>query len=231
MVDKKAGGLNATKLRMILFVSMALILIAGGVAFWFMRVMLVDFANEVRNTTLESATTSNDIVKLEGLKKVLDNEKDDVERAGDILADTESYIYQERIIDDLNKYSKLAGVKIVSITFNSTGSDAGGSSTAPVAETPPTEGEPAGGEMTGGEAGFEGESIDAPVAATPLSTVSITVNLTTPAKYENVMQFLRYIEYNTPKMQVRGVSLTNSSSGTDKLQLLVPSFDIEVYTK
>jgi len=194
MVEKKLKGFGAPQLRAILIASLVLLFALGGGLFWFMREQLVDLASKVRDVNIEAATTDTNAIRLKGLQKTLDDEKVAVTRAKNIVADSEAYRYQEKLINDLTRYAKKAGVTIVSINFNPT--------------------------------------IDSGADTIPgLKKISMTVSLGDGVTYKSIMQFIRYIEFNLTKMQIKGISLSNTSPGTGSLQLSVPSLEIEVYAR
>lgn len=118
MVEKNLKGFSAIQLRAILIATLLLLIAIGGGMFWFLRGQLVDLANKVRETNVEATTTDTNNARLKALQKTLDEEQVAVKRAKSIIADGESYKYQEKIIDDLTRYAKRAGVTIVSINFN-----------------------------------------------------------------------------------------------------------------
>lgn len=209
---KKASRLSAQKLRLLLIASIVAILALASVGFYFARTQLVDFAATVRQSTELAKTSDANISTLETLKTKLAQDKEIVDRAQQVVADSKSYAYQDQIIKDLNEYARQSGVTISGYTFGSTPGAA--ETTAPAAPaTVPT---------TGGAA-----PVPAPAAA-PKSTI-VSVSVKSPVKYASMMKFLHLIEQNLTKMQLSGISLTKDE--TSPSDISVSALNVEVYTR
>jgi hypothetical protein len=123
------GPLTATKLRLILSVSLGVItLIAAGI-FTYANDQLRQLAIEVNHKTVDANASQNNLAILEKVQDILQNEKNVVERARSIVADSKSYQYQDQIITDLNDFAAKNGVSITNVAFTST--TAGSTPTAP----------------------------------------------------------------------------------------------------
>lgn len=66
-------------------------------------------------------------------------------------------------------------------------------------------------------------------AATGGASSSVTITLTSPMQYTNLLKFLRLIETNLPKMQISSVNLTRVEGDTKSVR--TESITLEVYTK
>lgn len=197
MIEKQMNGLTPTKLRIVLFASMVVLVIAAAIGFWFFKGWLTSFAQDVHSKSVAATVSSNDIANLQSLETQLEQDSVAVNRTKNIVADSKFYQYQNQIITDINAYAKSAGITISGYTFSSAGSSPGGSAAS--AATP--------------------SSTTAPAVAAPagIKTTSVSITVKNPVDYKAVMRFIHAIELNLTKMQLTGISLAkgdNASSAT-----------------
>ena len=238
MVEQSLKTLSATKLKIVLISTLIFLVLIGGVLFWFLRGQLVEYAIQVNESETSATTSDASIVRLKKLQKILNDDKDSVESAANIAGDSQTFEYQEKILKDLSTYEKKTGIKIVSINFDEVKESAATAMTIPGAiTTPGALDEPGAGDLAnapGGEIlddtsmGLEGGTA---APASTLKEVIITISITNPVKYASIMQFIRLIEFNLPKMQISGLSFTNTDAGSNKLSLEYPSMTIRTYIK
>jgi hypothetical protein len=184
--------ISATSLRLALSVSLfAITLIASGL-FYFVDRKLQSVAVDVSHTLVDESTSRNNIQTLQQIQRELADDKDVIARANSIVADSQSYQYQDQIVSDLNKYAGKSGITITNIDF-SDGAGTGSTSTGKTQTTTP----------------------GAVVAPTGVKTTSVSVTMENPIGYQNFLQFLRSIEDNLTKMQVQKISLSKGTSGDD----------------
>jgi hypothetical protein len=204
MLKKQISGLTAQKLRVLMIVSMLVLIILASAGFLFIRNQLTTYAEQVRSSTAKANSSTENLATLEVLKSQLAEDADTVQRTKSIVADSQSYAYQDQIIKDINTYAQRSNVGVSGYTFNT----AAGASAA--ATTPTATGK----------------------AATPavsgLKSVSVAVNLKSPVKYSNIMNFIHSIEQNLTKMQLAGVSLSKDPTSGD---ITVSTLTLEVYTR
>ena len=162
----------------------------------------------------EDATTSgNDVSILKNLQKKLDENQVNIERTQSIVAESQAYEYQPIIVKDLNNFAARSGITIGSFVFDS---GSAGKVASPTAS--PT-----------GAAGVAASSPAAPTAGIPgLKTTSVSITLTPPTKYENLLNFIHDIEQNLTKMQIASVSLTK---GATPEEVSTNALLIEVYIR
>lgn len=211
MVKGQANNLSATNLRIVLTGSIVLFVILSAVGFWFFRSQLEVFAKDVQKANAAASVSTNDITRLKQLEEQLENDKVSVTRAERIVADSKSYQYQDQIVKDLTAYAKASGVTITNFSFSGQGGDTSASgSTAATSDD---------------------GSTAAPAAAAPagLKTVSTSITVTSPVKYEALLRFIHAIERNLTKMQLTGVSLTRTPASAD--EVLVNPLTVEVYIR
>lgn len=180
--------LTAVRLRLILSLSLFVIALITSAVMYFVYNRLYEVAIDVSHAVADSHASQDNIQTLQKVQKELEKNKDVIARAGNIVADSQSYQYQNQIISDLNTFAGNAGIGITNIDF------AGGNPTGGPATTPKTNG---------------------PVAPTGVKSTSVSVTLQNPVPYDSLLRFIRSIEQNLTKMQISKVSLAKGPSGSD----------------
>lgn len=196
------GNLTATKLRVGLVISLFVIGAIEATIFTFAYGQLAQTATDVSHVVVDANASQNNLATLEKIEKILEDEKGVVDRASSIVADSQSYQYQDQIITDLNNYANKNSVTITNVDFS-----AGQAATA-----------------TPGQAA-------APVTAAPagLKSTSVTVTLKTPVDYNNLLRFIEAVEQNLTKMQISKIGLSKgASTGND---VTSDALTIEVYIR
>lgn len=179
--------MTATKLRLILSCMLFVITIIGIVIFYFANGMLSQVATDVSHTVADASAGQNNLQALQRTEKELEANQKVVQRAGEVVANSQSYEYQNQIINDLNQYAARAGIELMNIDF---ASDTKASTTTPAAgATPP------------------------PTAPSGLKTATITVTMKNPIQYVNLLRFMQSIEQNLTKMQLSSVGITKDQTG------------------
>jgi hypothetical protein len=202
----KLKRLNATTLRLILSVSLFLIAAAGVAGFTFAKGYLQTVAIDTSHSVVDASASQDNLQTLQKIQKILVADKDVIARTSSIVADSQSYQYQDQIIGDLNNYASKAGISITNLDF----------SAATTAATPsPTTSHPTPGSAT-------------PIQPTGVKSTSVAVTLNNPVGYDNLLTFIRSVEQNLTKMQISRVSL---SKGTDSNSVSSDVLTIEVYIK
>lgn len=202
-MEKQLKSLSPTNLRIVLIATIVLLVLVIGAGFWLFRTQMVSYAESVSKAAAEANVSANDVQNLQKLETELKDDQVAINRTKSIVADSESYQYQNQIIQDLTRYAKAAGVTITGYVFTSDGAAPGGAVAAPVANNG---GAPAG-----------------------LKTTSVSITPKSPVNYKSFMQFIHSIELNLTKMQLTGISLSKSPDGAE--MVAVNPLTIEVYTK
>ena len=182
----KMPNLKASTLRLIMIVSLFLIAGLAVVMFYFANQELSKVATEVSHVTADAEASQDNLQNLQAVEQKLANEKEAIERVNSIVAESQSYQYQDQILSDLHSYANQSGVTITNINFSGSGD-----STASSSGTPPVSSAPAG-----------------------LKTTSVSVTIDNPVGYNNLLRFMRSIEQNLTKMQISTVSLSKAESGS-----------------
>ncbi len=200
--------LTAVSFRLIL--SITLFLTAGLIiaAVWLSTSKLKEFAAEVSQISSDASASQDSVQTLQKTKQELEAQKDIVAKAANIVADSQSYKYQDQIIKDLNAYATASGLSITNFSFASS-TAAGAATPAPAA--------------TGSTAA------PAPAATAVPSGVKVTtasITLKTPVNYVNLLQFIHSIEQNLTKMQIARITL---SKGQTSREITTDALEIQVY--
>lgn len=211
MLKKSTSSLTAQKLRLLLLGSIALLILAAAGIFVYSRGIIAQYAADVEKVNATAELSSRNLSALSTLKTTLAEDKEAVERTRNLVAESQSYAYQDQIIKDLTTFANKSGVAIAGFQFNEAAAAAGGAAATPA----PTAAAP-------GVAGA------GPTQITGLKTVSVSVNLQSPMKYKDIMDFVHMIEQNLTKMQLTGITMSRDSDSSD---VTVSALTVEVYTR
>lgn len=209
MLKKSTSNLTAQKLRLLLLGSIALLIIAATVLFAYARGVIAQYAADVAKVNATAELSSRNLSSLSTLKTKLAEDKPAVERTRNLIAESQSYAYQDQIIKDLSTFASKSGVSIAGFQFNEAAPGTAGATAtpAPAAATP---------------------GAQAPVQISGLKTVSVSINLKSPMAYKDIMDFVHMIEQNLTKMQLAGITMTRE---TESSNVSVSSLTVEVYTR
>lgn len=197
-------SITAAKLRVILTITIFAIAALGIALFTITYGQLKLVATDISHITADASASQNNLQSLQNIQKELDKRKGVIERTANIVADSQSYLYQDQIISELNTYATQAGISITNIDF--------GASTGTAAATPATPADPAA----------------APAPAGVKST-SVSITLKNPVDYLGLLRFIKSIEQNLTKMQVANVSLSKSADAGGSISS--DMLNIEVYIR
>lgn len=214
MLKKSTSSLTAQKLRLLLIASIFLILLLTVGIFVYARSVLAAYSADVQKVSETAASSSKNLSALNTLKTKLADNKEAVERAKNLVAESQSYAYQDQIIKDLNTFASKSGVTISGFQFNS---EAAGAAPAAAPNTTTT--------ATPAPTTADGATA-APAGG--LKTVSASINLKSPVNYKNIMNFVHMIEQNLTKMQLTGIALNKDSASNN---VSVNSLTVEVYVR
>lgn len=193
--------LNAVSLRWLLSTALVLTLTGIGGGFYFAYTALEKSAQATANAQSEAESSDAKLSQLMITKRQLEENKDVVVRAKQIVAESQSYQYQNQIINDLSFYASELGLSINSFSFQGDSAEQ-----APATPAQPT------------------------VPDGKLKSTIVTIELAGNLTYESTLRYIHKIEQNITRMQVSNVALTgtaqpNQSGGASQ------SLNIEVYIK
>lgn len=200
MINK--NNLTATSLRLALTCSLFAIALLTSVALYFIYDQLKDAAVATSHVVADASASQDNVQTLQKLEEKLRKDKAVVERANSIVADSQSYQYQNQIIGDLNTFASKAGIGITNIDFGEASTSSGSS---PSAQAQPATPAPPG-----------------------LTATTVSVTLNNPVPYDNMLRFIHAIEQNLTKMQISKVALAKGSEGNTVTSEVLT---IQVYLK
>lgn len=208
---------TATRLRLTLIVAIVLVVaIVVGVVVYGVK-FLNAYADEVHEQVVATSTSTASLENIRLLSQRLEANQPAVERAQQIVAESQEYQYQDTIIQDIESFADRADIEVVSYDFAA----ADAAAPAPTAATPPpTAAEPS--------ATPDAAAVAPPASPSTLTSQVVTVSLATPVNYRNFLNFLNYIEQNLTKMQVAKVDLAR---GENASSITTNSLEIEVYVR
>jgi hypothetical protein len=199
----KSKSLTASSLRIILIISLFLIAGLAAVGFSFVTDGLRTTATDTSTTLAEADASRNNVQVLQQVQKELQANKDVIERASSIVAESQSYQYQDQIIKDITDYATRSNITITNFDFGETKS-AGNTSNSTTAPSTPQAAKPAG-----------------------VNSTTVSITLQNPVNYNRLLLFIHSIEQNLTKMQISTVSLSREASGN----ITSDALKIEVYIR
>ena len=202
---------NAVNLRLILSVSLVLFVAVAAMIVYLANTQLREVATIASNKAADATASDDAVFTLERIQKKLNEEKGTIERVNSIVADSQSYQYQNQIISDLNDYASKASITITNLDF-SAGNTTASTPGAPSPALPAT----------------PDAAAVAPATTGGLKSTSVSVTLANPVNYNNLLRFIRLIEQNLTKMQISKVNLTKEADATE---VNTETFTIDVYIR
>lgn len=199
-------GLNAPLLRIILSIGLVLLIVAAGAIAYFANNHLQTYTAEIRRTIIDSRASDKNNDNIDTLERQLKANKDTVTRAAQIVADSQSYKYQNEIIRDIKTYAEANKVDISSVVF--------------VADTAAASSAPASG-------------ANAPKTTTinGVKPTTVSVALAREVSYPNALGFIHAIEQNLTKMQISSLGLSTPKAGIPSNSVRIDTINLEVYLK
>ncbi|MCA9338358.1 hypothetical protein KC949_02270 [Candidatus Saccharibacteria bacterium] len=205
MGDIKQKGMTPKKLRTILIVVLALMIVSGIGGFTLFVNKMSSFAQEVALDNAKAHSSNDDLRILQGLDQRLKDDQIAINRTQQITATGDAYTYQTQIVKDISQYATSIGVSIEGYTFNEVSK----------VETPAA---------TGADTGAA-----QPLTIPGVRTSSISLSIRSPVSYQSLMKFLRALELNLTKMQIQGISLTRNTEDSNAVG--VGPITVEIYIK
>lgn len=210
---KTTTGLTATKMRVVLLVSLALAISGMAAGFYFAYLSLQKASGEV--ASIQAAANSEDaaVQNMMQTKQDLAKYADTIERAKNIVAESQSYRYQDQVVRDISEYANRAGVPLASIGFQAESGDSSATATPPAA------------------AGSTAEGTNAPAAASggaSMKNTTVSVTLAQNISYANFLHFIHLIEESLTRMQITQISIARGDSPDT---ITAQTLNIEVYIK
>lgn len=192
--------LTPSRLRLLLSVMLPLIILAGGGIFYVAYSRLGESAAETGQRAANARESQDTLRRLQSLRKDLDSKKEIADRASRVAANSQNYAYQDLLVNDLTIYANRANLSVKNINFSN--QTPGASSSASTPSTP-----------------------SATVGGLKKATVDIT--LENPVNYQDLLNFLHYVEQNLTKLKISKVVMTKKDSNGVTIDVL----NLEVYLR
>jgi hypothetical protein len=201
-------NMTPVKLRIILALSLIVLSVLGVGVFTFGYGQLKQFVASAQDVATKAQASQSSVRDLVATKKFLEANADAVNRANQLAAESKSYVYQDQVISDINKYASEAGLIITNIAFTP-------ATTAAVGSTP------------GATAPATGS------ASAPSGVKSITANVTiqNPTNYLAMLNFIHLIEQSLFRMQISQVGISSTGDANNPNQVSSDILTIEVYVR
>ncbi|HEX6258116.1 MAG TPA: hypothetical protein VFZ48_01395 [Candidatus Saccharimonadales bacterium] len=191
--------LSAVGLQRLLVISLIFLIGLSSFGFYMLGDLLRTTALASNHAKIDATLGRNDVEQLERLEAYLNDNEQTVRRASGIVADTKEYQYQNQIVADINTYAGRAGVTVLGFNFSAT------TSTDP--KTQNTQGTNTGG----------------------IKTLPAILTLKNPVAYRNFLRFIKAIEQNLTKMQIKGITMSPETSNS--ANITNPTIELEIYVR
>jgi hypothetical protein len=100
-----------------MFALIALVVIGGVLGSLRLQGMLRGQVTAADHANIDADISSSQLDKAKVLQSYLNLHADDVKKAADVVAQAQTYQYQNQIVEDINSYASKAGVSILGFTF------------------------------------------------------------------------------------------------------------------
>lgn len=206
----KLKNMTPVKLRIVLALCIVTLSVLGVGVFAFGYGQLKQFAASAQDVASKAQASQSSVRDLVATKKFLETNADAVNRASQLAAESKSYVYQDQVISDINKYASEAGLSITNIAFTTPTTAAVGGSASGATAAPAT-----------------GST------AAPTGVKSITANVTVqnPTNYLAMLNFIHLIEQSLFRMQISQVGISASGDTSNPNQVSSDILTIEVYVR
>lgn len=207
-----AQGLTPTRLRLILIGSMLLMVALAIVVFMVGYNSISTYSASSRAVAAQAQASNSSLQELVTVKKELADESDVVQRASLIVSESKSYLYQDQIIRDINRFAANAGVSVTSITFGSGGATTSSGTAASASSSAPP-------------------STATGTAPSGIKTTNASVTVKNPVDYTKMLTFIHSIESSLFKMRIAQVTLSKSTDAKAPNDVTSDILNIEVYIR
>ena len=107
-----------SKLRLTLSLCIVILLIGGIGLFMAGYSKLKEFSTTTQEIANQAQASQSSIQDLTTTKKLLEQNSKAVERAKELVAESQRYVYQDKIINDINAYATKANLSVTNISFS-----------------------------------------------------------------------------------------------------------------
>lgn len=200
----KAKPINARTLRIILSILLVLVIGLGIAGFLAARNFLVQKSLDTAQTLADSEYAKKNVRSLSAAAQFINQHEEVEATAKNMVSESRSYVYQDKIIEDIIAIASRSGVTIESIDFTAD-AQAAGAATPGNASTP---------------------------APSGLKQTNVVIALANPTRYDRLLNFIHAIEENKLKMRISKIGMTNTQQQSDgHANVSSDVFTIGVYIK
>ena len=114
----KIKAFTPTKLRLTLSLCLVVLLIGGVGLFMAGYGKLKEFSTTTQDIANQAQASQSSIQDLTTTKKLLEQNSNAVDRAKRLVAESQRYVYQDKIINDINAYATKANLSVTNINFS-----------------------------------------------------------------------------------------------------------------
>lgn len=220
----KSKDMSSSKLRILLIAGLFLTVGLGVALFSFGYQFLAGAARETSEVAQKANESNDSLQRLKSTGAELAKNTEAVDKASRIVADSKSYVYQDQIIEDLNRIANGVGITLFSIDFADPTAAAGGATAPAATAAPAATPAPAAGATPGATA--------TPVPAANIKTMSASIKISDKVEYTKMLQFLYAIEQNLTKMSVEKITLRDAEGGVNgKPGVVTDQLTVKVYVR
>ena len=217
MSKKSSLTFTPVTLRIALLAGLIVVILLQAGLIALSQSILNTYSQKVASTVSVSSSDEKTLQDLENISRLLDSQKETVKKAGGITADkSNTYAYQNKIIQDLAVYGQKSGINITGWSFTDETAVAGATTgaAAPASAT---------------------AAAATPGAPTGVTPVTVTLNLGPGITYNSFYTFLHLLESNLLRMEVQGVNLARPAAAANEQssggEVGLSSLTLQVYKR
>ena len=197
-------GIAPTKVRFILSCILAAIVALQFIAIYFSLSTLHKTAPEVSKALGEREQNASTLDNLRQTEQRLEKQEDIINKTEKIVAESTQYKYQDQVINDITRYAKDSNIQVRSFSFQES------SNSSPLTSS-------------------NKQTTAKPVTPQGVTQASVSVEFDGEVNYRNFLRFIRHIEKNLTKMQIKDLQLSSPEGKGNTIN--IPSVTIEVYIR
>lgn len=117
MQKMKKAELTSTAVSWMLITSIILLVVGVGVGSWMMQGVLSSQVVEADHAKIDADLSQTELQRSITLQSYLAKNKPAIDKAALVVAETQTYQYQNQIVNDIQSYADKAGVTILGYSF------------------------------------------------------------------------------------------------------------------
>ena len=208
----KNKRLTPVNLRIILAILLILIFAGAIGIFMFGYSQIKTHIASAQEVAVKAQASQSSLENLRATKKILEENKSTVSRADHLVSESKSYVYQDQIINDINRHASEAGLSISNITFTDTKTTQVGKSSSSSTQT-------------------QAKTANKGTAPTGVKSMTATVSLKNPVNYDAMLNFVHLLEDSLFRVQVSQIGLSRNTDADKAGTVSSDILTIEVYVR